>query len=190
MHRLSERLYRMSSWPTVILASAIYALFIAQVMAPHAAEMRSFAGDWGAPDGHFFYRADKLYAEISTWGEAGRQHYVEFRLGLDPLWALTYTAFLISITSIALRVATETGDRLRSLNVFALVPMCADLLENLLGIILMLSYPQRIDWLAWLMAGITGTKWLTLGLAHVIMLSAIGLAVRTVTRRSLSSSCK
>ena len=70
MGTLSDLLYRVSSWRTILLAVLIYALFLSRVMVPHAAEMQSFAGDWGAPDRHFFYTPDELHSGTGgdQWG--------------------------------------------------------------------------------------------------------------------------
>jgi len=183
LRKLCDYLYRVSSWKTIILSIAVYALFLTQVMAPHAQEMNAFAGTWGAPDGHLFYTPDELYGHIAEWGNAGRRHYVEFRMGLDPLWALTYTAFLVTISGVALRRAFPGSDPRRLLIAFPLLPMCADLLENTLGIAIMLSYPDRLDWLAWLAAATSSIKWVSLGLAHLLMLYALACAAFNTRRR-------
>jgi hypothetical protein len=183
MESLSNRLYRYASWRSVIAATLLYAFFLSQVMVPHAAEMRSFAGDWGAPDGHLFYSPAELYAHADTWGAAGRNHYVRFRLGLDPLWAFTYTAFLVTLISVALRRSTPEGDPRRRLNLVPLIPMCADLLENALGIIVVGAIPARLDWLAALMGAVSFGKWASLAMAHLLLLYALLLAGRAVMRR-------
>ncbi len=180
MGRLSDWLYQIAKWQTICIATLVYGMFLSQVMVPHAAEMKTSAGEWGAPDGHIFYSPDKLYAEIEHWGNTGRRHYAQFRLGLDPLWALTYTAFLISITSVALRRAFPGDSPRRLLNLVALVPICADLLENGFGIFLVQSYPERFDGMAWLMAITSCFKWLTLTIAHLIMLYAIFTALHAI----------
>ena len=95
---------------------------------------------------------------------------------LDPLWALTYTAFLVFLTSVALRYCQADRDWRRNLNVLPLIPMSADLLENLFGMLLMTAYPERLEWLAWLAAATSSLKWASLGLAHLIMLYALALA--------------
>ena len=182
--KLSQVLYRLSSWQTILISTLIYAAFLAGVMIPHGAEMQSFAGDWGAPDGHLFYTPEILYAHVATWGDAGRQHYIDFRLGLDPFWALTYTAFLVTITSVALRRAIAADDRRRLLNLLPLAPMVADLTENMLGIIVITGYPARMDALVWLTASVSCFKWLSLGLAHLFMLYAVVLALASIARRS------
>ena len=180
---VSAWLHRLANGYTVAIAVVLYGVFLGWVMVPESGIVRSYAGDWGSPDGHWFYTPDELYAEISGWGDAGRAHYVEFRVGLDPAWALVYTAFLVTLTSVALRSAFPAGDRRRGLNVFALVPMLADITENTLGIVLMRAWPERLDWLAWIAATVSGFKWLTLAIAHVIMLYALTAAVVAGVRR-------
>lgn len=184
MRTLSAWLHRCSSIVTAILAILLYGIFLAFVMVPESETVAVFAGDWGSPDGHWFYTPDELYREISTWGEAGRTHYVDFRLGLDPVWAFAYTAFLVTITSVALRHAFGPDDRRLQLNVVAIIPMLADLTENALGIILVANYPDRLDLLAWFTASVSAFKWLTLTIAHLIMLYALGASlVRWVRNR-------
>jgi len=177
INRLSAWLYRISSGYTIALAIGMYALFLGMVMVPESDVVRTYAGDWGSPDGHIFYTPTELYAQIATWGAAGRAHYVEFRVGLDPFWALVYTAFLVTITSVALRHAFPPVDRRRLLNVVALIPMLADLAENALGIALVSGYPARFDGLAWLTTTVSGCKWVTLAAAHIIMLYALAAAL-------------
>lgn len=160
-------------------------MFLVFVMAPESVAIAAYAGEWGSPDGHWFYTPDKLYHELSNWGDAGREHYVAFRLGLDPVWALAYTLFLVTITSVALRGAFAADDQRQLLNLVALLPMLADLSENALGIIIVSNYPQRLDALAWTTTSISGFKWLTMTIAHIIMLYAVGAAlVRYVRQRS------
>lgn len=183
MEYLSKQLYRCSSWVSVLAATLLYGLFISQIMAPHAVEVRDFAGDWGAPDGHLFYTPTELYAHISDWSAAGREHYVRFRLGLDPLWALTYTAFLVTLSSVALRKGTTADDPRRLLNLVPLIPMAADLLENSIGIILISSLPTRLNWLAALMGAVSLTKWISLLIAHLILVYTLALAGRNIARR-------
>ena len=186
MLTLSAWLHRFSNALTIVLAIVLYGWFLAFVMVPESATVATFAGDWGSPDGHFFYTPVELYRELSTWGDAGRRHYIAFRLGLDPVWAFAYTAFLVTITSVALRSAFGPDDRRRRLNVVALIPMLADLSENGLGIIIVSSYPERLDMLAWMTASVSALKWTMLTIAHVIMLYAIGAALVRWGRRKLA----
>ena len=177
---LSNRLDRLSSGWTIALAIGVYALYLTSVMPAQSIESQAYAGDWGGPDRHFFYTPDELYAQVATWGATGRQQYINFRLGLDIGFALTYAAFLITITSVATRRAWPGDSQRRCLNLVALVPMGCDLLENALGIGLVAAFPSRLDPVAWMTAGVTALKWLSLALAHVVMLYALSAAGRNM----------
>jgi hypothetical protein len=168
---------RRSNWRIILVVALLYQVFLLQVMAPHAEEMQRFAGDWGAPDGHFYYTPDKLYAELGAWDEAGRSHYINFRLSLDPVWALLYTAFLVVTISVCTRRLFASDSRVHLLNLLPLLPMLADLTENFLGIVLVANLPARLDALAMLTAVITATKWSTLVAAHILMLLLVVCAV-------------
>ena len=166
------------AWTQIILAVLLmYNVFLVRVMTPHAEEMRRFAGDWGAPDGHLYYTADKLYAEIGQWDQAGREHYINFRLSLDPVWALLYTSFLIVTISVCTRRLFAPESRVHLLNLLPLIPMLADLTENFLGIALVANLPERLDMLALITASVTATKWSTLIVAHILMLLLVICAV-------------
>ena len=173
MKRLADNLINLSNWRSALLATLIYALFLTQVMAPQGELMTATAGEWGAPDGHFHYSPDELYSELNDWPLAARDAYVSFRLGLDPLWALTYTFWLVVLTGIGLRHSAADNSRWRLLVLLPLLPMLADLGENGLGILLVNALPERHDGLAQLTAGITSFKWVTLTIAHVTMLAAL-----------------
>ena len=175
---LANRLDRLSSGWTIAVAVALYAVYLATIMPAQSLESRAYAGDWGGPDRHFFYTPDELYGQVATWGVAGQQQYINFRLGLDIGFALTYAAFLVTVTSVAVRRAWPGDARRRQLNLVALVPMSCDLLENALGIGLVAAFPARFDAIAWLTAGVTALKWLSLALAHVVMVSALIAAGR------------
>jgi hypothetical protein len=180
---LSARLDRLSSLATIAGAVALYAVYLGYVMPAQSLESQAYAGSWGGPDRHFFYTPDELHAQVATWGAAGRQQYIEFRLGLDIGFALTYAAFLITITSVAGRRAWPGRDGRRQLNLTALVPMTCDLLENVLGIGLVEAHPARLDALAWFTAGVTSLKWVSLAVAHLAMLYALAGALAAYRRR-------
>ena len=164
MKRVSDWLYEFSSAYTCSIAILLYAGFILFVMVPQAEDMLRLTGDWGAPDGHYFYTP----------------------AGLDPLWALVYTLFLVTLLSVALRRVLPPGDPRRLLNLVPLIPMLADLVENLLGIMLVSRYPAQLISLAWLTSAVTTLKWTILGLAHLILILAIIAAGRMLYQTHLS----
>ena len=180
---LSDRLDWASRAWTLLVALAVYGFFLATVMPGQAEDSRAYAGDWGGPDRHLFYTPDELYTHIPRWPEAGRRDYIEFRLGWDIGWALAYTAFLVISTSLALRRAFPPGHPQRRLNLATLVPGLLDLAENAVGIVLVANADTRLDALAWLAATLTGAKWITLVLAHLVLLYALVRALRPAAQR-------
>ena len=152
---LSNGCYRISSVTTAIVATLIYGWFIATVMPQQSADSQEYAGEWGAPDRHLFYTPDELYSEISTWDQDGRSDYINFRLGLDILWALAYTAFLVGWISVPLRYAFPDEDPRRLLNVFPFITLLCDYSENALGILLVANADDRMDMVAWVAASCT-----------------------------------
>lgn len=165
------------------MATAAYAAFLSLVMAPQAEVMQQWTGDWGAPDGHLFYTPDQMYLHLSAWGTEAKETYTQFRLTLDPLWALVYGCFLLTITGAALLRLVSGESSWRKLILLPFVPVCADIFENFLGIALVAALPERINWLAWLMATTTGFKWGTLALAHIVMLTVVVLALARKLRQ-------
>ena len=175
--KLSAGLYRAANAWTLLAAIALYGFFLASVMPQQARDSQAYADDWGAPDRHLFYTPDKLYQHVPDWPAAGRQDYIQFRLGWDIGWAFTYTLFLVSATGLALRRAFPAGHPQRRLILAALVPGLLDLAENAVGIVLVANADTRLDGLAWFAASLTATKWVTLALAHAILVYAIGTAL-------------
>ena len=66
--------------------------------------------------------------------------------------------------------------------------MLADLTENALGMVLIGNYPARLDWLAWITTTVSGFKWITLGIAHLVMFYALAMALVARLRRRRSSA--
>lgn len=182
--RLSALLYSASSVLTIAVAIIAYGYFLAEVMPAQSERSATYAGPWGAPDRHFSYSPDEFYQNVAGWGAAGRADYVSFRLGLDIGWALTYTAFLVTLTSAALRRSVAPASRLRLLNLAPLVTMVSDLAENALGIWLVSDQATRLDAVVWLASSITTIKWTSLVIAHIILAVALIAALRA--RRSAS----
>ena len=183
----SATLHRASRVWTMLAATALYGFFLTSIMPQQAQDSAGYAGEWGGPDRHFFYTPAELYTHIPTWPEAGRRDYIEFRLGWDIGWALAYTLWLVTATSLALRGAFPAGHPRRLLNLPALLPGLLDLAENVAGIALVANADTRLDFLAWLAATLTAAKWITLVGAHVILIYALGKAIVRAIRRRLSA---
>ncbi|MGI9291582.1 MAG: hypothetical protein ACR2QG_09955 [Gammaproteobacteria bacterium] len=172
LNYVSNLLYRASSIPVALIVTLIYIGFMVSVMPQQSIESSTYAGAWGAPDRHFFYTPDQLYAEISGWSQEGRSHYINFRLGLDIIWALAYTGFLCSWISILLSAGGLPVSHSKLFNAFPLATLVCDYGENFLGIVLVANATNRMDTLAWAATLLTSMKWLTLVVAHLILIWA------------------
>jgi hypothetical protein len=180
----SNLFYRLFNVWTALAVTAIYIWFIATVMPQQSLDSAAYSGEWGAPDRHLFYTPDELYAEISRWDESGRDDYINFRLGLDIVWALAYTGFLVGWISLLLGQVWPPGHPARLLNTFPLITLLADYSENGLGIWLVANADIRMDMLAWLATLMTAGKWISLVLAHGILVYAAGAALLKKIRSS------
>ncbi len=180
--RLSTFIYRLSNFFSLALITALYAFFLINVMPAQSVDSQAYAGDWGAPDGHFYYDADELYRELANWDAAGRADYIDFRLSLDIVWAIAYAGFLMILISIALRSAYPANDRRRLWNLAPLLPMFCDYLENALGIVLVANHGLRLDILANFASAVTALKWISLVAAHAVLLFALAAAALSLRR--------
>jgi hypothetical protein len=183
LYRLAGWLYRISTFWTLAAAITCYAFLLATVMPAQSAASRQYGGDWGAPDRHLFYTPDEIYAAVATWGDAGRQDYIAFRLGLDIAWAMAYTAFLVTAIGCVSRRTFGANEGRRLLILLPLVTMLLDYAENALGIFLVSAVPQRYDLVAGLATLATALKWLTLVAAHGALAYALVVALRGWQRR-------
>ncbi|MCK6371180.1 MAG: hypothetical protein L6Q83_07615 [Gammaproteobacteria bacterium] len=177
LNRISAFFYRLTSAWTLLAVTAVYAVFLTTVMPQQSATSRAYAGEWGAPDRQFFYTPDVLHQQLDRWSEAGRRDYIEFRLGLDIGWALTYTGFLVLAIGCAVRAGGPASARRRLLNLTPLPALFCDLAENALGIFLVAALPARHEALAWVAAFTTSAKWLTLAAAHLVLLYLLAVAL-------------
>lgn len=167
----------------MLLVTLVYGWFIATVMPAQSAISLTYAGEWGAPDGHFFYTPDVLYEQLKQWSDFGRNDYIRFRLSMDILWALAYTAWLIATISCALRLSGAHLSKWGNLNLLPLITMGADYIENGLGIVLVNALPERLDGIAWIVAGFTAFKWSSLALSHIVLITALAVALWQKTKQ-------
>jgi len=171
---ITEWFYRFSNRYTLLAVCLLYGYFLRVIMPAETVNMATYTSDWGIPDGQFFYTAETFYQEIALWSAEGIESYINFRLSLDILWAMIYTGFLVITISLCLATTTNSNEWQRSLNLFPLIPMLCDLSENFLAVFLLSAYPQIYSSLVLLCSTLTGFKWSSVIVAHLILLYAIG----------------
>jgi hypothetical protein len=173
LSHLSSKLSSHSGGKLVIVALALFVLFMLLVL-PIQAEVssRELAGA-GSPDTSFIYSADDIYGWAEAYGAAGREAYVRARWSFDLVWPVVYGFFLVTAISWAGRRAWRPGSRAHLLNLLPIVAVALDYTENILTSIVMLRYPSEAMVAAALASPVTILKWLGVGGSFIALLVGV-----------------
>jgi hypothetical protein len=177
-NKLSEWLYRSSTTNRAVFFLLIVALFSILILPGQSANAEEFSGEVGTPDLSFFYSTEELYGMAETYGEQGRQAYIQARFTFDLVWPLVYGAFLLtSISRLFLRsIPTYSG--MRQLNLLPIFGVIFDYLENISTSWVMWRYPEELPIIATLAPVFTFLKWLLIGMAFLTLIVGIILATK------------
>jgi hypothetical protein len=151
----------------------IFIAFTALVLPGQAAKSEQYNGPAGAVDTSFMYSPDDLFETAEAYGEEGREAYVRARWTFDVVWPLVYTVFLATTVSFLLDKGFSHQGDWHLLNLAPLFAMLFDFIENAAASGVMLSFPERPLWLAWIASVATPVKWVLVGDSFTLVL--IGL---------------
>ncbi len=145
-------------------------------------------------DARFSYTPDQAYSIMRDLQSEGRRLYVVTTASEDMIFPLLYNlllglaliatfraAFSPSLQTLSGKPATLTSSgekaeaRFKNVARFPLLLLFCDYAENLCLIVLMLSYPVRLNWLARLASLFTSLKWILLAICLILIL--FGLAI-------------
>jgi hypothetical protein len=125
-------------------------------------------------DAPAFYTPDEIFSIIESWGAGGRSYQLWFHLTWDVVVpVLSFAIIGLSLSWLFQRI-TRPGSGLRRLNLLALASGF-DLLENFSLAALIVVYPSRPAWIAWLKTIFTLSKY-GFGIV-IILLMLIGLVL-------------
>jgi hypothetical protein len=172
----------------VFLATMAFDLFI---FSGRTRELRADSG-LANPilDYRFSYTPDQAYSVMKSLKSEGRQVYVTTSATEDLVFPLLYNLFLVLTMTAVFRAASTPSFQTSSTNTgviskiqkntvsglfkqaarLPLIVLFSDYAENICLIILMLNYPNRLDWLARLSSVFTSLKW-SLGLLCVVFIT-------------------
>ena len=173
MRRLAQFFKRLSTGPLVVVATVIFIVFITSILPGQKAKMDSYAGEVGTIDLSFFPLPGQVYAMAEAYGEDGRHHYIVSRVSLDIAWPLAYTFFMVSLITFCLVRVHGSESRWVHLNLAAVAVLVLDFIENGLAAVVMSAYPDRLDGIVYIMATITATKWIMMGITGGVLLYGI-----------------
>jgi hypothetical protein len=175
---LSTKLYQLSTGPITILALVIFAFVVAVVLPAQAQRSEVASSGADSPDTSFFYTSTDLYNMAEAYGADGRAAYVRARFTFDLIFPLTYLFFLAaSISWVMKRAVPDMKNRWRLLNLFPVLGVLFDYLENISASIVMVNYPQPTFLLASLTPIFTLIKWIFVNGSFVILVPALLVAV-------------
>ncbi len=127
------------------------------------------------------YTPDQAYNLISSYGQTGRSYYAVIELTLDLVYPAISALFFSLFTIYTFRRIFHPHTKLQLLPVLALIVMGADYIENICIVIILLSYPQRMDPAAQAANLFTIIKFfLSYAELALILIGLIGLSVRQV----------
>jgi hypothetical protein len=185
--RFSMWLYRVSTGKVTLLCFALFLLFSLLALPGQTAGADTYGEGIGSPDLSFFYSAQDLYDMAEAYGEAGRAAYIQARFTFDLVWPVMYTIFLATVISWVFVRAISPYSWVRISNIFPILGMIFDYLENISTSIVMGRYPIQTGILDSLASIFTLLKWVFLAASFILLVVGLGLAVaRWVERRGRS----
>ena len=182
MRALYKILSRLSTIPALIITFVLFVSFIAGVLPRQKAAVEIYTRDAGSPGLSFFPKPDTVYEMAKAYGTEGRRAYINALLVYDFAWPLVYSFFYLVFIHFTLGYAH--GQKAARLSSVALLPGLLDWTENILSIVILSAYPERMDAAAWVMAVTTCLKWITMGAASCLFVYGLAAAlVRCICRK-------
>jgi len=91
------------------------------------------------------YSPEKAYQLIDSYGEEGRQYYALIELTLDVIYPLVSALLFSSLTIYIFRRVFPPNSFWQKLPLLGPIVMAIDYLENTGIVVMLLSYPRRLD---------------------------------------------
>jgi hypothetical protein len=174
MLAINKLLDRLSTIPAFIISFVLFVSCISFVLPRQKAAVEMYTREAGSPGLSFFPKPDAVYAMAGAYGPQGRSAYIKALVIYDFAWPLAYSFFYLAFIRRALRYAH--GGKAAQLSAVALLPGLLDWTENILSIVILSAYPERMDAAAWVMAGTTCLKWITMGAASGLFVYGLAAA--------------
>ncbi len=175
--QISKKLTKISSIKLTAFLFLLFLFFMFVVLPSLASKAAELFAGLGSPDLLFFYSGEKLYEVASSYGELGRNAYIETRFQFDLVWPVVYTLFLVTSISWFCSRITNVQSKLRYCNLLPIVAVVFDLLENISVSIVMYQFPAKTALFSNIASYSTTLKWifvyasfLTLAISMVVFL--------------------
>ncbi len=170
MALLSAWLVRVSKGWLVLQSLLVFVLFMIFVLPDQAAKAEAYTQGGDSPDTSFFYTPEKLLQMAESYGEEGRQAYIQARFTFDLVFPAVYGLFLITAISWLADRTFSAGSMWRRLNLVPAAGVMFDLLENISASVVMARYPNSSLLFGWLSSGFTLLKWVFVYGSFIVLL--------------------
>jgi len=178
MKKLSDWINKISNGWVTLVCLVIFLVFSGLVLPAQAEEANVYSGEVGSPDMSLYYSVEKLYQFAEAYGSQGRSNYVRARVTFDVVFPLVYLAFLTTAISWATQKSGKKRRYWQRLNLFPVIGLFFDYLENGATSIVMVRYPDTTPLLPTLAGIFTTIKWIFVGGSFAILVPVLALAVR------------
>ena len=158
--QISKKLTKISSIKLTAFSFLLFLFFMCVVLPSLASKAAELFAGLGSPDLLFFYSSEKLYEMASSYGELGRNAYIETRFQFDLVWPVVYTLFLATSISWSCSHITNVQSKLRYCNLLPIVAVVFDLLENISVSIVMYQFPVKTALFSNIASYSTTLKWI------------------------------
>lgn len=168
--RLSQFFYRVGNISTLVIALALFSVFIGIVLPAESEKSAEKTGSSRSPDTALFYQSEELYSIAEEYEAEGRTAYVKARYTFDIAWPLAYTFFLTVALTFFLKSIPPS--RWKLLNLLPTAGMVLDFLENAGTSIVMLRFPSETPVIAHITPFFTLFKWLSIYASFAVLVAS------------------
>lgn len=170
---LSNLAHRFASGRNILIFFVLQMLISAGLL-PYMQTKFDPQGALGVLDLRFGFTPHEAYNLLSAYGEEGRKAYLLIEAFIDIVYPVIYTITNLLLLSFVFKRGFHANSFIQKLNIFPLLVIIADLVENA-GIITMLkAFPERSNSAANFASSAGMFKWIAFGISIALFL--LGLA--------------
>lgn len=183
---LSAFFYRNASWKTLLIGILLYIPIPLFILGPLEKQLNAYAGYEIGPIDLLIaeFNPAKIQQMVADYGPKGRAVYAQGTLIDDTIYPIVYTfLFCIILSLLYRRRGTVSGSLV---NVFPLLALVLDLVENAFILTLLNGYPAPLPTVAVLCSVANNLKWTSLAITGVLAVyGLLRLAFRKPVARSV-----
>ena len=183
--RLSQLIRRTATTKAVLASLVLWLVALTLINGKPfgIAQLQEITGGPTILDMTFTTSPDQVYAVLSALGDAGRAFDLTHIVPLDLVFPLTYGLFLALGISWALSRLFLEGSPWFMLNLAPVLAAAADYCENAGVITLLLTYPARLDPVAWFVSLMYSVKFFFSFVSFITLITALaGCAILFLLR--------